>query len=813
MAGFTPQTAPSPAQGNDIPERSAAAPRTQDQADVMKAELPKDIQGAFQLLDQISDREADVARRGHFRKLLESEEFWKGNQYPIWSEKEFSFRTPFDYALEKNRLEDQPTYQYCVNIYQAYGLAIMSAMSQRVPKVRFFPKSAKSEIDIATARAASDIATLIEKNNKLKTLAIREAYLLWTQGLFGTWTRFVRDPKKGWEDLPHIENQTVQLSPDAYSCPTCQTQSPADQQIPGEESCPNCGTAMSGANFVPGETTQVPVVTQITKIPEGYEKMSVHGALELKVSPYVNSFDDCGYLKLVNEVPTGAVRAAYLDKMDELEGSNGANSGSSSSDADTYERLSRLKLADAAAPYSGLRASPVLGFVTFKRVWFRRWYFLQHPDQAMRRKLFDMFPNGAVAMFAGHDFLEAYDENVDDCWTLCRAMPGWGMYTEPIGGSTMPLQKQINDAANIVAEHLDYGSCPPIFADAEFLSEEGLRERRARPGEFMMVHRSRGGVTRTLSDLLYQPDIKIDANVYGYGRSLIELVQVVSGAMPSIFGGQLRGNETAAAYAQSKDQALGKLQLFWAAVKQHHADAMRNGVQCFIRNRVQDVENVVLGKSNDYTSKYIRLADLKGNLIAEPEADEDFPATWAEIRGNIQELMTSNPELANILMTEPANAPVLRKFIADPAIVIPTEDNREKQFREIDELLQAQPLQVMMPMNPTMPPGPMNPVQPKFMPTVMPEVQADDHIVHIKTIMEWAVDDEGITAKKMNPAGYANVMAHLLAHKEAMAQVQAFDASLQMQYGMVAPVRGKPASLPVGGPPEAPEVGAGKGGQ
>lgn len=779
----TPTASPTPTEGPDIPERSPEAPRTPEQAQVIKEELPKDIQTAFQLLDQISDREADSARRGHFRRLLEAEEFWKGNQYPIWSEKEFSFRTPFDYALQNNKLEDQPTYQYVVNIYQATGLTVIAALAQRVPKVRFFPRSAKSEVDIATARAASDISQLIEKNNRLKTMALREAYLLWTQGLFGTWTRFVRDAKKGWEDQPVIENSTVTVSPDSYMCPACGQATEALDTIPGEEACVGCSTPMTGADFIPGETAEVPVVTAIKKVPEGYEKMSVHGALELKVSPYVNDFDACGYLKLVNEVPVGAVRSAYLDKMDEIE-EGGSNAGGTNGDADTYEKLSRLKLADAAAPYSGLRSSPATGFVTFKRVWFRRWYFLQHPDKVMRRKLYDMFPNGAFVAFAGHDFLEAYDENVDDSWTLCRAMPGWGMYTEPIGGSTMPLQKQINDGANIVAEHLDYGSAPPILADGEFLSAEGLQGRRTRPGEFMMVHRSRGGTQRSLSDLLYQPNIKIDANVYGYGRSLIELVQVVSGAMPSLFGGQLKGNDTAQAYAQSRDQALGKLQLFWAAVKQHHADVMRQGVECFRRNRLQDVENVILGKSNDYTSRYIRLADLKGNILAEAEADEDFPATWAEIRGNLQELMTSNPELANVLLSEPSNAPVLRKFIASPAIVIPAEDNREKQYREIDELLAAEPIPMMDPMAA---PDAMGAPGIKWMPTVMPETHADDHVVHIKTLMEWAVDDEGITAKKMNPAGYANVMAHLLAHKEAMAQVAAFDQNLTAMYGLQPP--------------------------
>lgn len=809
MTDFAQSSVAQQKTGPDIPQRSPDFPKIpvdptgESQPETNppseSPDIPVDIQDALRMLDQLSDREADIARRGHFRKMLEAEEFWKGNQYPVWSEKDFTFRTPFDYALEKNRLEDVPTYQYVVNIYQAYGLSIMSAMAQRVPKVRFFPKSAKSEIDIATARAASDVAQLIEKNNRIKTLALRESYLLWTQGLFGTWTRFVRDPKKGYEEHEVVEPTPMVVTPDTYVCSTCGTENPADGLIPGQEICGGCGQPLTGDMFYPGEMAEVPVVTDIRKIPEGYEKMSVHGALELKVSPYVNEFDHCGYLKLIQEAPIGAIRAAYLDKADTIGQGSTDSASSGSTEPDTYEKSSRLGLGNAASPYSGSRSSPVTSFITFKRVWFRRWFFMQHPDKVMRKKLWDMFPNGCFVAFAGTEFLEAYEENVDDCWTLCRAMPGWGMYTEPIGGSTIPLQKQINDAANIVAEHLDYGSAPPIFADAEFLSGESLRNRRARPGEFMMVQRSRGGITRSLSDLMFQPNIKIDANIYGYGRSLIELVQVVSGAMPSIFGGQLKGNETAAAYSQSRDQALGKLQLFWAAVKQHHADAMRQGVECFRRNRLGDVDYSILGKSNDFASKYIRLQDLKGNIIAEPEADEDFPATWSEIRSNIQELITGNPDLANVFLSDPANSPILRKFIADPTVILPAEDNREKQYREIDELLTAEPMMV---------PDPMSPEGIKFLPTVMPEVHADDHMVHIMTLKEWAVGDEGITAKKMNPAGYANVMSHLLAHKEAMAQAAAYDQNLTMAYGLVPPPgaegeeSGQPPSGGSGGPPK-----------
>lgn len=790
-------------QNPDTVERTPQAPQTQADVEQNRQEIPEDIQNALRDLVYRSEREADFGRRSHFREMLEAEQFWIGNQYPIWSEKNFNFRTPWDYALANGRMEDMPVYQYVINIYQATGLTVIAALSQKVPKVRFFPHSAKSEVDIATARAASDIAELIEKNNNLRMMAIREAYLLWTQGGFGTYTRFVRDAGQGLEQVPNVEMSTVLLTEDSYNCPQCGYSAPASEvngqpavDAFGQEqmlvNCPQCGAEMTDQDFMPGETAQVPVISSYDEVPAGYEKMSVYGFLNIKLPPYAQSQEGCGYVALVEDVDEAAIRAAYFGmhrdinvrSMDDFQRSAGE-------DGDVYEKTGRMRLFDAPSPYGGLRTGMVSYQITYKRVWMRRWYFMGHPDPDMREKLYNMFPDGAFVAFAGDKFLEARSENLDDHWSICTAMPSWGLYGPAIGSTTIPLQKQINDAGNIVAEHLDFGSAPPIFYDAEFLSGEALGKQKMRPATFIPVARARGGQARSLKELMHQPDMKIDTNIFGYGRSLVEMVQVVSGAMPSLFGGQLRGNETASAYAQSRDQALGKLQLFWAAVKQHHANVMRQGVECFRRNRTGDTEKVILGKSQDFESKYIRLADLKGSIIAEAEADEDFPQTWNEIRANLNEMMTTNPDIANAIFNEPANIALMKKYLGSPLIVFSAEANREKQFREIDELLMAEPIGIpdpaaIIPLTGEPIIDPATGQQPvKYLPTVAPEVHGDDHLVHIKAIQEWCVDaNGGILAKKDNPGGYANVMAHLIAHKEAMAQVAAFDQSLAVGAGL-----------------------------
>lgn len=806
----------------DTPERTPQYPQTKPEANRLRKKIPEDIQNALRFLVERGEREADFGRRGHVRRMLEAEEFWKGNQYPIWSEKHFNFRTPWDYAIANGRVEDQPVYQYVINIYQSTGLTVIAAMSQKVPKVRFFPHSAKSEVDIATARAASDIAELVEKNNNIQMMAIREAYLLWTQGGFGTYTRFVRDEAMGIEQVPVIENSKVPITQDHFNCQACGYEVPMQEAqangVPtvsnGSENlsmtCPQCGSPLSDADFEPGEVADVPVISSYDEVPAGFEKMSDFGFLHLKLPPYADSQDMCGYLQLVMDVDVAAVRAAYEPIEDDIDahGSDEFES-TSANEGDLYEKQGRMRLYDAPSPYGGLRSGMVNHTITYKRVWLRKWYFSAIDDAQLRKRVRKMFPDGCFVAFAANEFLEARNENLDDHWTICAAMPGWGMYVPAIGDSTIPLQKQLNDSANIIAEHIDFGSAPPVFYDAEYVSGEALTKQKMRPATFVPMVRNRGGQTRSIKELIHQPELKVDSNIYGYSKSLIEMVQVVSGAMPSLFGGQLRGNETAQAYEQSRDQALGKLQLFWKAVKQHHAATMRLAVECFRRNRTGDAENVILGKSNDFTSKYIRLADLKGSIIAEPEADEDFPQTWNEIRSNLQQFMQNNPQVAQIFFNEPANIALVKKFLGSSAIVFSAEANREKQFMEIDELLMSEP--VAVPQAPTVDQmtgqsnvDPMTGQTPiDYLSTVAPDVHADDHVVHIKALMEWAVDvNGGILAKKDNPGGYANAMAHLIAHKKAMAELQMFDMSVGIAPAPGAESGGEGSDKGSGAPPK-----------
>lgn len=709
------------------------------------------IQQALVALSEQYEFESDAVRRHHVRRFREAEEFWRGNQILFWAERDCRWHTPFEQALDRGSVGDLPRYDYVTNIYQAFGLSVIAAISQQLPRVRFEPVSTLREEDIATARAASLIADLIERNNRLDVLAIREAYLLWTQGMFGAYVRYVVDEEFGTHPEPVYETVQTKLQDAGWTCVECGGFSPS-AGITGSEAdgtgfapediaalCPSCGAELTVDQYQPEEHLDVPVISRIMAVPNGQEKISLYGGLNLKVMPYANELRESAYLILVEEQHVAALRATYPAKADQIGGGSGQ---------DGYERQARMALVDAPG-LGGMMPGATL--VTYKRCWLRPWAFWAHEDSDVRAELLRLFPDGCMVATAGDVFLEARPERMDDHWRICRAMPGVGMYTEPVGGSLISIQKRINDLANIQAEHVEYGAAPPILYDARYINGQALANKRMEPASYtpVVIDTAPGG--KPLSEMIWQPRIGLDPGIYAQGNSLMELAQFLTGALPAVFGGSLQDVTTATGYGMARDQALGRLGLFWRQIKQFHADLMLAAVEIFRRNRTQDVEQVVMQRSGDYASRFVRLNDLKGNVTAHPEADDAFPATWSEIRANIIRLMqTRDPYLLKVL-SHPVNAELVKNYIGTPGIVLPDEDNRSKQFREIDELLRGEPVKGK---------------DGVWIPSVIPDPLVDDAQVHIETIQEWAVSDDGIEAKRSNPAGYANVMAHLVEHQE-----------------------------------------------
>ena len=100
------------------------------------------------------------------------------------------------------------------------------------------------------------------------------------------------------------------------------------------------------------------------------------------------------------------------------------------------------------------------------------------------------------------------------------------------------------------------------------------------------------------------------------------------------------------------------------------------------------------GRAEQFESKLIRLADLKGNIQAYPESDETFPRVKSQQRAVVQQLMSSTDPTIQQALADPANIGYVKGLLGLSDMVVPGEDSRNKQLREIDLLLAGAPVAV-----------------------------------------------------------------------------------------------------------------------
>jgi hypothetical protein len=700
-------------------------------------------------------------------------------QYLWWSESDQNWHLPFEQKLaDGSSLEDLPRYEFVTNIYQAFGLSIVAVLSQDVPRVRFFPASAQAEEDVAAAKAATEVAGLVERNNRIGNLIVDEAFNLWTDGKVGAYVRFVVDGQRfGFHPETELNAREVKIGDDVYVCPECDAETPAPSRAnvertvgarsrdtvrnaqiahavpPGKISCADCGALLTEENFVAAETVTVPTAQTRLRVPNGQEVITTVGGLELKTPPWANEMHEYPYLQWNMEVHQARLRAAYPHAADKI-GSPVA------SGSQQYERMARLGQSQGGPLTEG--GDTNINLITFQRTWLRPWAFFALDDKSLRDELLQLFPDGAYVALAGDTYCESRNENMDDHWRVLHALPGDGSSGRPaLGDALISVQERFNTLSNLQIETYEYG-IPPIYADSEVLDFDALQGQTAEPGSHYPARAKPG---QSLASGFFQPaPAEVPPDLAQHAANLMgPVAQFLTGAFPALFGGAMSNNDTASGYAMARDQAMGRIGLVWRRMKFFHADVMLLAVDCFRRNRPNDVEVTLLGAGAAFESKWIRLADLKGNLFSYPETDEQYPTLWSQQRAVLLQLLANpDPEMQAVL-AHPENVALVKRLIGLEELVIPDDESRTKQYREIAQLVAESPIVKVTDMNAA---AAGNSAAPEtVLPSIMPDEFADNHAVELEICMRWFSSDAGQVAKIEAPAGYANVRAHAMLHK------------------------------------------------
>jgi hypothetical protein len=526
-------------------------------------------------------------------------------------------------------------------------------------------------------------------------------------------------------------------------------------------------------DFVAAETVTVPAAQTRLRVANGQEVVTMVGGLELKTPPWANEMHEYPYLQWNMEVHQARLRAAYPHAAEKI-GAPVATGGQE------YERLARLGQSQGGPLTEGGDIN--INLITFQRTWLRPWAFFALDDKSLRDELLELFPDGAHIAFAGDVYCESRNENMDDHWRVLHALPGDGSSGRPaLGDALISVQERFNTLSNLQMETYEYG-IPPIYADSEVLDFDALQSQTAEPG---VHYPARAKPGQSLAAGFFQPEpAEVPPDLAEHAANLMGPVsQFLTGAFPALFGGAMAGNDTAAGYSMARDQAMGRIGLVWRRMKFFHADIMLLAVDCFRRNRPHDVEVTLLGAGAAFESKWIRLADLKGNLFSYPETDEQYPTLWSQQRAVLLQLLGNPDPQLQAVLAHPENMALVKRLIGLEEFVIPDEESRTKQYREIAQLVAEVPLVHRQDVTAAVAPGVAAAAAAAgndagvdaeiILPSILPDEFADNHQVELEICMRWFSSDAGQVAKIEAPLGYANVRAHALFHRDYLRKQQA----------------------------------------
>lgn len=653
-----------------------------------------DVAGALKKIAMVAARQIMVARRLQIYRTGRSELYFLGKQKIFWNGQngQWTGLGVSGSVISADHYESE-SFDYTTNFYKGYAESFMTTASQNVPGVPFHPEDPNRREDIEAAKGATSASELIARFNDAPMLLAKMAYHGFTGGMMATYTRSIVDGKRFGFEID-------------------------------------------------------PATGQPTNIPKSREIISVHGALDISVPMLADNQDEMDYLAWFVDMPKSRVYATYPWLDGKL------SAVSDMRDDDVLARLFRSAIRGNVMPV--MPSDAMEDISTVMRIWVRPSTYWSITETAVRTKLQRMFPDGVVIHYASNQYAAAINESMDDHWKIEFACEGRGSARSGIGEPFIEVQDQINVLSNLFHEYLVYG-IPPIFHHGKALDREAIMQMTAKVAQFIPVNMQ--DQIQSIGDLFWNPTA---AQVPEALMARLEALQgpigqFLTGIFPALVGSQVQGaaNKTAKGYEMQLQQSMGRVAFFYRRLKSLYQRTMYIAVREFANNRDRDMGL----SSQDPTKKPQAISPItirKGNFNVYPEADEGFPSLFSDKRETLNQFLAlaeKNPAIAEAL-GEAANQTLIKSAYGLSDFVVPGEDSRLKQLKEIDELLQGTPNE-----SPAEPSGaePSIGIQP-----------LDRDNIEFETCQWWASTDAGIEAQEQNPAGYENVILHAMMHQKRM---------------------------------------------
>jgi hypothetical protein len=685
------------------------------------------------LVDQHSSMNQSYRDRV-LRQDRKAQLYWEGVENIWWSDSAKDYREFSDLSSDEiEELDLDDVNDRNVNIYKAHGEAIIAAMSAQVPGIIWFPDDAQDTDDRATAKSYTTIADLIRRHNRFGLKFVKALYILFNQEYVAAHIRQARRPEFGVERTPQFEKQTE--SRDHSYCPSCDSNLD-DMQGQEEVQCPVCQE-----NVAPVLGQEEEEIDQLVGYKEENKRrveIEFFGSLHVEIPAYARTQRELPFLTL----RTDESLSRMIDKYEHLREAGKLDWGSIGDRESDSERSTRRILQEDQSNNES---------VAVEQHWIRNWDFwsLQDDDEKVL-KLKEMFPNGVRATFVGDVLAEVVDENMDDHWVICPSPLSNTLQGQAIGRSLIPIQEMKSELLELGLQTIEFG-IPMLFADPQVVGFDAFKQSRANPGSMYPAQAPVGGDIK--SALFETRPTTLSKEVNDLSREMDQAGQFAVGSFPSIYGGTISGgSKTAKEYTESKSMALQRLSTIWKMVSYWSIDVMSLAIKIFLEDLKKD-EKFVKREQRNFVNVWIKKAELQGKVgDAEPESSDQFPISWAQRRDMLVELLTlGNPELLQAAFA-PQNLPIMSEALGFPHFYIPGEDDRAKQWSEINELIQSQAIDM----------GDGNRKS-----SVGIEPFVDNHAVQADICRSFLLSDQGIDLKANNLEGYNNVLVHMLEHEGA----------------------------------------------
>ncbi len=336
------------------------------------------------------------------------------------------------------------------------------------------------------------------------------------------------------------------------------------------------------------------------------------------------------------------------------------------------------------------------------------------------------------------------------------------------------FNERFNNAMYLYDDWMMRAACGLNLIDAAMIDSDKWKGNTLAPATVIPVPTKFGGTQKTLEQAFLHFDIPVNPALGLYPSMLLNFAQLLNGMPPQLMGGGTQpGVETFGGQQIQVDTANTGMEPFWENVKEEHAAAAQNAIECLqtlLRvGAAQEIFEVIQDKGSAYRNNYVNLQKLQGRVKVYPDEDQDLPQTPTQVRDSFmtifKELTSGNPAAAAIFDV-PVNQEIIGSVLF-PNVVSPVSAQRSKTLQDLNLLLEKTAEPVLMQDGSI---GAKLPVEPSIL---------ENFEVAIPTITEFYLENADLRLK--NPVGYSQIEQYYGKCQDMQAQQGVRKAQLETQ--------------------------------